>query len=399
MVIGGAPVKTASEPSIAAVHLGLSLLTLFPGRVGGSETNVRGLLAEFVAGHGPERVTVLANRHVAEAYASRVGGPVSLRHVRSYRPGDRDITRFAAMQAARLAPRLAARDVPAGLDVVHYPVTVPIPRVAAPTVVTLFDVQHHDMPELFTPLERRLRAWAYDGAARSATRVVTSSAYSRDRLVEHVGVDRDRIDIIALGIDHARFRPEGPGDEAALAGLAVPDRFVVYPANLWPHKNHARLVEALARTADPDVCLVLTGQTYDRLGTLMDTARRYGVSGRVRHLGFVARDQLAALYRRAAGMVFPSLFEGFGAPPLEAMACGCPVASSLRASLQEVVAGASLALDPEDPDDIAAAIDRLAGDEDLRRRLVRSGRERAGAYTWAAAARAHVATYARALGA
>ena len=142
---------TPGQASVRRLHVGFSLLTLFPGRVGGSETNVRGLLGEYAAGNGPERVTVLANRHVMQSYAGLERGPAALHHVRSYRPGDSDMTRVLAMQRARVMPGRAARDVPAGLDLVHFPVTVPIPRVDLPTVVTLFDVQHHDMPRPLRP--------------------------------------------------------------------------------------------------------------------------------------------------------------------------------------------------------------------------------------------------------
>src|SRR4051812_46107566 len=146
------------------MHVGLSLLTLFPGRVGGAETYVRGLLGEFARGHGPEELTVLANRHVAAAYRD-TGLP--LRVVRSYRPGDSDATRFAAMQVARFLPRLVARDVPRDLDVQHFPVTVPAGVVeGVPRVVSLLDVQHHELPQMFSRAERHLRRWAYDDAAR-----------------------------------------------------------------------------------------------------------------------------------------------------------------------------------------------------------------------------------------
>ena len=167
-VTGAAAVRAESMRAVehpagyhrASVHVGYSLLTLFPGRVGGSETNARGLLEEFRAGNGPERVTVLANRHVAHAYSRYAGGPVSLHHVRSYRAGDSLATRALAMGFARAAPRLVARDVPRELDLVHFPVTVPIPRTSRPEVVTLFDVQHLDMPEFFSRSERRYRRWA-----------------------------------------------------------------------------------------------------------------------------------------------------------------------------------------------------------------------------------------------
>ncbi|MDX6648924.1 MAG: hypothetical protein QOJ97_875, partial [Solirubrobacteraceae bacterium] len=375
------------------------LLTLFPGRVGGSETNVRGLLGAFGAGHGPDEVVVLANRHVLEPYHELAAGPVALHHVRSYRPGDAPVTRLGAMTWAGLAPGLAARDVPAGLDVVHYPVTVPIPRFRGPTVLTLFDVQHLEMPEFFSRAERAYRRIAYDRAARRATVVVTSSAHARDRVADLVGVDSDRIEVVPFGIDHGRFGP-GPvaGDDDVLAGLDLPGRFVVYPANLWPHKNHERLVAALARTRDAELGLVLTGQAYGRLEALMETAGRHGVADRVRHLGFVPAAVQPALYRRARALVFPSLYEGFGSPPLEAMSCGCPVASSARASLAEVCGDAALTFDPEDVDAIAVAIDRVSGDEPLRDRLRRAGLQRAPGYTWEASARRHVEVYERAAG-
>jgi len=118
-----------------SVRGGLSLLTLFPGRVGGSETYVRGLPAELGRTPGDVRLTILANHHVVASYRSRVSAPHSLHHVRSYRPGNRITTRALATGTAALLPRLAARDVPAELD--HYPMTVPIPRVARRRLVTL----------------------------------------------------------------------------------------------------------------------------------------------------------------------------------------------------------------------------------------------------------------------
>jgi glycosyltransferase involved in cell wall biosynthesis len=377
------------------VHVGYALLTLFPGRVGGSETNVRGLLGEYAGGNGPERVTVLANRHVMDAYGDFERGPVRLHHVASYRPGDSMPTRALAMAAARALPRLAARDVPDGLDVVHYPVTVPIPRTAAPRVVTVFDVAHHDLPRAFGRAERLYRRWAYDGAARAADVVVTPSAFSAGRLAELARVDRDRIEVVHMAIDHARFRPDpDPAADSTLPPL--PDRFVVYPANLWPHKNHDLLLDAFAKVADAGLHLVLTGQPYGRLPRLRARAGRLGIESRLHHLGHLPHAQVPALYRRAAAMVFPSLYEGFGAPPLEAMACGLPVAASRRGSLAEVCGDAAHGFDPTSADATAAAIEAVTSDDGLRERLRAAGRERASGFTWSAAAEAHRAIYVRA---
>ena len=379
-----------------AVHVGYSLLTLFPGRVGGSETNVRGLLAEFAQGNGPERVTVLANRFVESAYREYECGPVAIDRVRSYRAGDTTITRALGMSVARALPRVVARDIPAGLEVVHYPVTVPIPKAAVPTVVTIYDLQHHDLPQFFSRTERAYRRWAYDGAARSATLVVATSEHTRARLVEVLGLDPERVEAVHYGLDAERFTPRADGDERLLAPLELPERFVIYPANLWPHKNHERLVEALAAQHDPDVALLLTGQTWGRLERLMERARRAGVGGRVRHLGYVEARAVPAVYRAARAMVFPSLYEGFGAPPLEAMACGCPVAASRRGSLGEVCGDAALELDPESTESIAAALERIASDEALRERLRAAGLDRAAQFRWNIAARRHTEIYGRA---
>jgi glycosyltransferase involved in cell wall biosynthesis len=379
------------------LHVGFSLLTLFPGRVGGSESYARGLLGQFARGRGPERLTVLANSPVAEAYRAYATGPVELCQVASYRAGDRLLTRALAMAAARLSPARAARDVPAGLDVVHYPVTVPIPAVAAPTVVTIHDVSHLDLRGPRTLPLRRYRRWAYDGAARAASVVIATSRFARERVVEGMGVLAQRVEVVAPGIDHDVFRPEpAPEDERRLAGLGLPGRFVLYPANLWPHKNHRRLLEALARLEDRELGLVLAGQDYGRLGELAGPAKRLGIGARIRHVGQVDPATMAALYRRARATVIPSLHEGFGFPALEAMACGCPVASSGRGALGEVSGEAALRFDPESPEALADSIYRIVYQSRLRSRLVAAGRRLSARYNWEACARRHVEIYARA---
>ena len=377
------------------MNLGFSLLTLFPGRVGGSESNVRGLLSQFAEGNGPEAVTVLANRHVIAAYREFERGPVDIHEVRSYRPGNGMPTRALAMAAARLAPARAARDVPP-VDLIHYPVTVPIPAVGVPRIVTVYDLQHHDLPAYFSRFERAYRRWAYDDAARSADVVVTTSAWSKQRLVAILGIEAARVEVAHMGVDQERFNPEAqPEDTQVREAHALPERFVIYPANLWPHKNHERLLEALAAAKDKEVALVLTGRPYGRLDRLLRRAGDLGLRERVRHLGYVASDAVPALYRLAEGMIFPSLYEGFGSPPVEAMACRCPVAASSRGSLAEVCDGAVLELDPESVESIAAALDALCGDRELRERLADAGVRRARELSWESCARRHRSIYAR----
>jgi glycosyltransferase involved in cell wall biosynthesis len=287
-----------------------------------------------------------------------------------------------------------ARGLPGGIDVMHYPVTVPIPRTRLPHVVTLMDVQHHDLPHYFSRAERELRRLTYDRAARRADAVVTLSEYSRGRIVEVLGIPPERVEPIHLGIDHERFSPERRGDdERLLASLRVERAFVLYPANLWPHKNHVRLVEAFGRLRDADVELLLTGRTYGRLDPLLAKASAAGA--RVRHLGYLDAAAIPALYRAARAVVFPSLYEGFGGPPLEAMACGCPVASSTRAALGEVVGDAAVPLDPESVESIVDTLGRVLADGELRSSLRAAGLERARAFSWRVSAERHQAIYER----
>jgi glycosyltransferase involved in cell wall biosynthesis len=372
----------------------MSLLTLVPGRMGGSESYVRSLLEQFGRGNGPKRVTVLTNRQVAAAYADQVRGPVSLHRISAYRPGRGAPSRVVAMITAHAFPRRVAREVPPGLDLLHFPVTVPIPRTSLPQVVTLHDVQHHDLPGFFSPPERALRRLTYDAAARRASAVVTPSEYSARRIVDVLRIPSERVRTVHSGIDHERFRPEPTDeDEGQCARLGLRRPFVLYPANLWPHKNHKRLVQAFLRLREPNLELVLIGQTYGRLERITRIARRGGAGDRLRHLGYVGGEAVPALYRAARAVVFPSLYEGFGGPPLEAMACGCPVAASMRASLAEMCGGACVSLEPESIESIAAAIERVVGDESLRAQLKEAGLERARQFSWEESARRHAEIY------
>jgi glycosyltransferase involved in cell wall biosynthesis len=378
------------------LHVAFSLLTLDPGRVGGSETYARGLLAAYARGAGPERVTVLAGPDAAAGLPA--GGPVSVSAVAGLPLGSGRAARLAALLRGIARAPAPARAAAAAADVVHHPLTVPIPRAPGPAVLTLFDVLHHDVPDLFSPAERAFRRLAYDRAAQRATRVVTVSEHSRSRIADVLGIAPERIVAIHPGLDHARFAP-GPiqRDAEALAGRGLPaPPWLLYPAALWPHKNHAALLAALAQCA-PEVSLVLTGSTFGREDALWRTAAEAGVASRVRILGHVAADALPALYRAATGLVFPSLAEGFGQPPLEAMACGTPVAASDAGAVAEACGDAALAFPARDVGAIAAAMTRLIEDDALRTELRAAGIARAGEFSWARAAARHADVYAAAV--
>jgi len=347
--------------------VGISLLTLVPGELGGSETYVRELLRGLgrVGTHDYEVLLPPVAPTASEGLPSTIAT--------EYRLARTIPQRLAAMTLAAARPgRLRARLRDAAA--VHYPLTIRIPPVQ-PSVVTLHDVQHLDLPSMFPRSERLFRAVAWDRSVKSATVVIAISAFVRDRAVAQLGVDGERVRVVPLGIDHDELQP----------GNGRREPFLLYPARRWPHKNHERLFEAFAllRREQPDLRLVLTGGgAYPSVPD--------GVAVR----GLVARGELVSLMQRASALVFPSLYEGFGLPPLEAMACGCPVACSSAAALPEVVGDAARLFDPRDPNAIADAVrDVLDAPQDWSRR----GLERARAFSWDETARATDAVYAELL--
>ncbi len=353
-------------------HVTLAMLTLVPGGMGGSETYATEL-GRALGASGRLPVSALV-----PAAASGVVPGVPEVLAPEIEPGASTAARVRTLVTATLRRRRLLGRVAPG--VVHYPFTVPLPRArrSDATVLTLHDVQHLDLPHLFSRAERLYRRFAYERAARTADHVVTISAFARERIVEHLGVPAERITVAPLGVDTTEFTPH----------LGERDRFLLYPARGWAHKNHTRLVEAvrLLREDDPDLRLVLTGGGLEGLGPLPEW---------VEVRGLVPRSELLALYRSAACLVFPSLYEGFGIPPLEAMASGCPVAASDTASLPEVCGDAAVLFDPTDPRAIADGVRAALADAEG---LARRGVERARQFTWAACAAAHEQAYLAAAG-
>jgi glycosyltransferase involved in cell wall biosynthesis len=345
------------------MQVGLSLLTLVPRISGGSETYAR----ELVRALG--RVGAHSYRVLLPTIAPDVDGlPAEV--VDEYRASTTMPGRIAAMTEGVVRGRRLRRRLQ-GLDVVHFPLTVMIPRVTAPpAVTTVLDLQHEFLPEFFSRSERAYRRAVYGWSIRKSRLVITISEHAARAVSERYEIPERRVRPIHLGLDHDTFSP----------GDAERQGFLVYPARAWPHKNHARLFEAFAlvRRRHPDLELVLT-------------AYEGPTPAGVRSLGHVPRDELVRLYRTAAGLVFPSLYEGFGQPPLEAMACGCPVASSNAAALPEVCGDGARLFDPTSVEEMAAAIEEiLARPEEWSAR----GIARAAGFSWEKTARAHDAAYA-----
>lgn len=304
--------------------IALALLTFAPGGMGGSEEVVR-TLTSALAEYGTRDYRVLAP---PDALDVANGLPVQPAGA----PG-------SSSRPVALLFALTSRSALRNADVVHFPFTIPAPRPRRAHVVTLHDVLHLDRPELVPLPVRAFRLWAYDRASRRADRVIVPSAFVRDRAVARLGLDPSRIRVIHHAVDTTLFHPPGDGGR---------EPFILYPARPWPHKNHALLFEAFAqvREARPELELVLTGGGHDAL-RLPDG---------VRSQGLVPRAELADLYRRASALVFPSRYEGFGLPVLEAMASGLPVAAAASEAVQEVAGETAAMFSPDSANEAATAI-------------------------------------------
>jgi glycosyltransferase involved in cell wall biosynthesis len=266
----------------------------------------------------------------------------------------------------------------------------PVPR---PSVMTLVDIQEVFYPEFFTAADRYTRELHFPGSTRVADRVITISDFSRRTLIERHRLPAARVRTVYLCADERYARS---AEVARPPAHPLPERFVFYPANLWKHKNHEVLFRALRLLRDERgrrLDLVLTGFGQDAGSPAMATAEALGVRDQVHPLGYLTVEEMAYLYRRAEMLVFPSLFEGFGIPLVEAMTTGCPVVAAGATSIPEVVGDAAELFDPASPEALAAAIERVAGDEALRQTLRARGLRRARAFTAARVADEHRAVF------
>jgi len=281
------------------------------------------------------------------------------------------------------------------IDVYFCPFGTLWPRpVRKPSVLTFHDMQERFYPEFFSAKERAERFFHYDWSLRMADAVVAISDFTRDMAVQLAGASRRKIHVVHH-VPDALPAPEQP------AGWSADDAarpFVFYPANFWKHKNHLRLLTAFAqaRAAGADLTLVCTGSLLGREAEWHEAVRAAGLADRVRHLGKVPRAEISWLYRHTRALVFPSLFEGFGIPLIEAMQTGCPIACGRNTSQPDVARTSALYFDASEPASIAAAIRRIATDEPLRARLVAAGRERLTAFGVRQLIDGHLAAFATA---
>lgn len=338
----------------------------------------------FLDGPNVRRMQVVGEAATAARASIFRSASRALRHLPEAVPG------FAARLGYRLHARFkraAARTATEGLraDLLFCPFTAPTYRwPGTPTVCTVYDLQYRAHPEFFTPEDRGLRDMAFRDACRHANALAAISDFTREAVLREGNIEARRVTTIYIRL----AQPDAP--TASSSGFvetlgASSGRYFLYPANLWRHKNHERLLEAFARAAReglaPDITLVCTGTGDERRAALSAKASDLGVGSRVAFPGFVDAEALREALAHALALIYPSLHEGFGMPVVEAMAHRVPVACSHTTALPEIADDAALLFDPLDIGEISRAMIALAADPALRERLVAAGRPRAARFT------------------
>ncbi|HEU0251869.1 MAG TPA: glycosyltransferase family 1 protein [Pyrinomonadaceae bacterium] len=283
-------------------------------------------------------------------------------------------------------------------DVMHFP-TQNAFLTSVPSIYHPWDLQHLHLPQYFAPEVIRKREIEYRAFCAQAAMVVAATSWQKQDLIKHYNLAEDKVRVIAPAPVVEFYPVPTEGDlENARRKFALPPRFLYYPAQTWPHKNHIRLLQALARVREREgeaIPLVLTGKRNDHFLAIENKIAELNLGEQVRFLDYVSPLELQCLYRLCRAMVFPTLFEGFGMPILEAFLVGAPTACSNVTSLPEQAGDAALIFDPSDTENMAHAVFRLWSDDALCRELTMRAQKRVKSFTWERTARTFTAHYRR----
>lgn len=380
------------------MRIGLNCKFMYPGLCGGIEFYMRNLLMHLPIVDGTNDYVVFRNQYTEEEFReysrpnlridvledpytpSTYAAPRSLRLlIRVIRVIRRKIYNFDEINRRTV--------MNSGVELVHclagyldYPTEI------LPNIVTIMDLQHEYFPVFFSEEQLRHRHHLWPRAAKTSQAIIAISNYTKKTILEKYGVSPDKIHVIHLAANPIYFEPLEMGRLREVSNkYKLPDRFVFYPAFTWPHKNHMTLIEALSiyyKKYGSRMPLILTGSQKEGQKSILKRIDDFNLKESVKFLGFIPTADMPALYRLSSGLVFPSLFEGFGMPVLEAMVSGCPVACSNVTSLPEIVGDTAETFDPMDAEAIADAMYRLIHDEELRNGNIQRALERTRMFSW-----------------
>jgi glycosyltransferase involved in cell wall biosynthesis len=346
------------------MKIDVNLRQYYKGKIGGMENYLRNVIRGL--SHHQLRIWV----HEEE-----------VAHVREFAPTAeiRGISHERGLETIEDAVRAG------GFDLYFCPLLVLEPLVVSqPSAVMMPDVQHEFFPEFFDAGVLQWRRQTYGPTALNCDVLFTLSEHAKATIVQKFRVNPDKIRVIHLDADAEFKRPLPATPSAGFTALRLPERYLYFPANFWPHKNHSNVLQALRKVIDAgarDIQLVLSGSPAE-FGRVEKEIASLGLKDSVRMLGYVDKALIPEIYQHALALLFATKFEGFGIPLLEAYYCGCPAITSNSGSCVEVAGDAAVLVDPLDPASIAEGVLRVARDAALRQELVEKGRARVGQFSW-----------------
>lgn len=266
-----------------------------------------------------------------------------------------------------------------GKALYHSPSFSCSPFINCDTIMTIHDLNHLIFPQYYKKYHKYYYEYIVKPSALKAKKILTGSNFSKNEIVNWLKCREDKVKVIYHGIDK-RFMVIEEVDTLmrVKSKYKLPERFLLYVGNTKPHKNVDTLLRALVMVKK-DIKLVINGDINEHLGQIID---QLGIVDKVQFIGYVDDDDLPSLYNLADMFIFPSLYEGFGLPPLEAMACGCPVVVSNAASLPEVVEDAGILFNPSNASELSDAVNSIMLSRDLRHNLTQRGLNQARKFTW-----------------
>jgi glycosyltransferase involved in cell wall biosynthesis len=353
--------------------IGINLLWLVPGVVGGSETYVVRLLSGLAERSTAFDYTIFAVRQFKETHPD-----IAKTFKMAYAPLSGQWKSFrVAGENTWLAQQCRKRKIAL---VHHAGGVVPMVRTTRP-ILTIHDLQYLYYPEYFTKTKLNYLKVMVPRSAETARLIMVPSDYTRRTVIERLNIDPSIVIVVPHGISPRKGkRPSQDIQER----YEINGPFFIYPAITYPHKNHLVLIDAFAKVlkSHPEAKLVLTGAKGSLEVRIRSAVEALGIRDHVKRLGYIPSADLDALYHEAVAMTFPSRFEGFGAPVLEAMARGCPVIAADATALPEVVGEHGCLASPDNSDQWAHAMSEMLEDAELRNQYSKSGLERAREFSW-----------------
>ncbi len=354
-----------SDPSVLTIGIDASRATI--AQQTGTERYSQRIIQELLDLTFDEQVRLYVNKSVPIPFRQRAN------------VGQRLIPFPRLWTHLRLSAELLRHPV----DALFIPSHVVPPVHPRATVVTIHDLGYLHEPQAHTDASRRYLEWSTRWSVTAARRVIAISEATKQDLMTHYGLSEEKIAVVYHGVDEW-FRPANQAQiERARAWLGVDGPFILYVGTIQPRKNLTRLIGAFERIAEQrsDLCLILAGKLGWKTEEITESARKSEYANRILMPGHVPDDLLPALYSAASVFILPSLYEGFGMPVIEAMACGTPCVISNRGSLPEIAGDAAVVVDPLDVTAIAAGISKLMPDQERSAR-VDAGLARAREFTW-----------------